>query len=159
MLKHTVIKGKDSVAVIVFADQHRVALLKQFRSTTGRFYYELPAGLIEEGESLLEAARREVKEETGIIVSNLRQVSFGPNLLDPSKSNEDFGVAVGTAFCQSSRKLDDNEVISSEITWMSLYEVYERLRAQMNRGTPFKDGLFMSGHSLYAFLAYKFTQE
>lgn len=68
-------------------------------------------------QNLLQAAKREVWEETGLIIGGLHSISFGPNLLDPSKSDEDFGVAVG-----------------------------------------YVTDLFMSGHSVYALLAYKLTE-
>ena len=57
VLTHTVIHSKPSVAVIV-RHEGKIAFIKQFRSTTGEFYIELPAGLIEEGETEEMAACR-----------------------------------------------------------------------------------------------------
>lgn len=156
-INHTIIRSRPSVAIIVFNENDEIALIRQFRTTTGKWYYELPAGLIEDGESLLQAAEREVTEETGLVVEGLRSVSFGPNLLDPSKSDEDFGVAVGHVAGHIERHLDEQEVIEKEITWMPRHDVFFRLKQQMAYGKPFNDGLFMSGHSVYALLAYKFT--
>lgn len=158
-ITHTIIRSRPSVAVIVFNENDEIALIRQFRTTTGEWYYELPAGLLEDGEYLLEAAKREVSEETGLMVKGLHSVSLGPNLLDPSKSDEDFGVAVGFVSGQTERHLDEQEVIEKEIIWMPRSEVFSRLKQQMKNGSPFKDDLFMSGHSMYALLAYKFTQE
>lgn len=39
-----------------------------------RYSWELPAGHIEKGESAMEAAKRELWEETGVIEANLRPV-------------------------------------------------------------------------------------
>lgn len=158
-INHTIIRSRPSVAIIVFNENDEIALIRQFRTTTGKWYYELPAGLLEDGEYLLEAAEREVSEETGLMVKGLHSVSLGPNLLDPSKSDEDFGVAVGFVSGQTERHLDEQEVIEKEIIWMPRSEIFSRLKQQMMNGTPFKDDLFMSGHSVYALLAYKFTKE
>ena len=155
---HTVIRSRPSVAVIVFNENDEIALIRQFRTTTGEWYFELPAGLLEDGENLLEAAKREVFEETGLVVKGLHSVSLGPNLLDPSKSDEDFGVAVGFVSGQTERHLDEQESIEMGVTWMPLSEVFSRIKQQMVNVAPFKDGLNMSGHSMYALLAYKFTE-
>ena len=40
-------------------------LVKQFRPPVGHHTIEMPAGLIDEGESPAQAALRELKEETG----------------------------------------------------------------------------------------------
>ena len=45
-----------------------IILIRQYRYPLGRFIYELPAGLIEAGETPEQAAIRELKEETGYIL-------------------------------------------------------------------------------------------
>lgn len=69
-------------------------------------------------QNLLQAAKREVWEETGLIIGGLHSISFGPNLLDPSKSDEDFGVGVGYVTGHTERCLDELEIISQNIIWM-----------------------------------------
>lgn len=51
--------------VIAITDESRFVLEKQYRHGLGKTCYEIPAGVIEEGESPLEAAKRELQEETG----------------------------------------------------------------------------------------------
>ena len=43
----------------------KLVIIRQFRPPTGRLVYEFPAGLINPGEDPVEAAVRELKEETG----------------------------------------------------------------------------------------------
>lgn len=153
VLTHTIIKSNPSIAIIV-RKEGKIALIKQFRSSTGENYIEIPAGIINDGESEAEAAVRETLEETGLIVNNVDVLVKGPSLLDPSKSNENYGVAVADVCGKGERMLDETEEIDDEIIWMNEEEVFERVRAQIYKGEFFKDNLFMTGHSLYALMAY-----
>lgn len=44
----------------------KVVLIRQYRYPLGGFVYEFPAGLVEDGEDMLEAGIREMYEETGL---------------------------------------------------------------------------------------------
>ena len=44
----------------------KVVLIRQYRYPLGDYVYEFPAGLVEPGEDMLEAASREMYEETGL---------------------------------------------------------------------------------------------
>jgi 8-oxo-dGTP pyrophosphatase MutT (NUDIX family) len=62
-----VVDHPDSVAIVALDDQGRVLLIRQYRHPVGRVLWELPAGLLDKaGENPLEAARRELAEETGL---------------------------------------------------------------------------------------------
>ncbi len=63
--------GKDRPdGVVMFAvtgeKKDHVVLVHQYRYPLGGYLYELPAGLVEEGESVQRAGIREMKEETGL---------------------------------------------------------------------------------------------
>lgn len=155
-LNHTIIESNPSVAAIVLNENREVALIRQFRTTTGEWHWEIPAGVALDNEDILETANREVEEETGIVAKDVKMLTKCRNLLDPSKSNEDYGVAVAKLDTLTARHLDDQEAIDTSIVWMNIDEVYTRLRRQMATGEAFKDGMEMSGHSMYALLAYYF---
>ncbi len=63
-------KEKKTDAVIIYAlygEKHdKVVLERQFRYPIGRYIYEFPAGLIDEGETYKQTAIREMHEETGL---------------------------------------------------------------------------------------------
>ena len=51
----------------VYGEQKdRVVLIRQYRYPLGGYVYEFPAGLVENGEDMLEAGIREMYEETGL---------------------------------------------------------------------------------------------
>ncbi len=58
-------EDRPSVAVLALTEEDDVLLTRQFRPGPGRFLLELPGGYLDEGESPLEAAERELLEETG----------------------------------------------------------------------------------------------
>ena len=51
---------------ILKKEPEKIVLIRQYRYPIGDFLYELPAGLIDAGETPEEAAVREMKEETGL---------------------------------------------------------------------------------------------
>ena len=60
-----IVSDNSVVAILAFSSPQEVLLVRQFRPGTEKFYDELPAGALEEGETPLKAARRELLEETG----------------------------------------------------------------------------------------------
>lgn len=58
----------DGVAIFALYGEKadRIVLVRQYRYAIGTYIYELPAGLVEEGEDLITAAEREMREETGL---------------------------------------------------------------------------------------------
>ncbi|WP_410768288.1 NUDIX hydrolase [Fontibacillus sp. BL9] len=59
-----IIRHPGAVAVLAVKDG-RLLLVDQFRQAMGRCELEIPAGKLEKGEDPLEAAQRELQEETG----------------------------------------------------------------------------------------------
>jgi 8-oxo-dGTP pyrophosphatase MutT (NUDIX family) len=53
------------VAVLALTDDGRLVMVEQFRHGTRTLSLELPSGVVDDGEEPEEAARRELREETG----------------------------------------------------------------------------------------------
>ena len=57
--------GFTTVAVLALTPGGEVVLTRQFRPGPGRILFDPPGGIVDEGETVLDAARRELLEETG----------------------------------------------------------------------------------------------
>src|SRR5689334_11821418 len=68
-----VIERSDFVLVVAERNDH-VALVRQYRPATNRYYYSLPAGYLTVGESPEAAAKRELLEETGLNGEGFRTI-------------------------------------------------------------------------------------
>src|SRR5512146_989245 len=65
------------VVMVGVTGDGNVILEKQFRPPMGRDVIELPAGLVEPGENMEEAAKRELIEETGWAAGKLQFLAEG----------------------------------------------------------------------------------
>lgn len=63
--EYYVLEYPDWVNIIALTEDGQMVLERQYRHGLGNTCYELPCGVIEEGETPLEAAMRELLEETG----------------------------------------------------------------------------------------------
>lgn len=59
------VRVRDGVCVLAVTPDGLVPVVRQFRAALGEVLAELPAGVVDPGESPLDAARRELSEEAG----------------------------------------------------------------------------------------------
>ncbi len=64
-IHRSIIKHPGSAVMMAVDENDQILLVKQFRLPAEQDLWELPAGRIDPGETALEAARRELHEETG----------------------------------------------------------------------------------------------
>jgi ADP-ribose pyrophosphatase len=65
----------DCVGVVPFLDDERIILVRQYRYVQKDARWEIPTGGVKEGESLLDAAQRELQEEAGYRAEQLTRIS------------------------------------------------------------------------------------
>lgn len=65
-----------AIIIAKLKPSNRIILVEQYRPPADNYVIEFPAGLIDEGESALESAIRELKEETGYIATQSKEVSM-----------------------------------------------------------------------------------
>jgi ADP-ribose pyrophosphatase len=64
-IKRSVVRHVGSAVMMAVDDKKRVLLVRQYRLPAAKYLWELPAGRLDPGEKPIEAAKRELKEETG----------------------------------------------------------------------------------------------
>jgi len=114
--------SKNEAVVIVAIDKEdRLILSKQFRQGIEKVVIELPAGMSEHTENMIDAAKRELIEETGYITDDIREIGS----YHGDSSNDIVYHAFLAKNCEkvSDQKLDKSEFI--EVVTMSLDE-YEK---------------------------------
>ncbi len=125
--------GIGGIVVMVAVTPAGALLLeKQFRPPLGRDVIELPAGLVDPGETMESAAKRELIEETGWSASQLRFLAEGP--VSTGASAEILRAYLCTALEYRGRSGgDDNEII--EVIEVPLDRIHTYLVEAQRSGT------------------------
>jgi ADP-ribose diphosphatase len=82
--ERTVQAGHGAVMIAAMPDKDTILLIKEYAAGTHRYELCLPKGRIDQGETALEAANRELKEEVGFGARNLtfiRSISLAPSYM------------------------------------------------------------------------------
>ena len=106
-------KVRNAVRVFVVAG-NKVLCIRYKEENIG--YIDIPGGKIEEGETGVEAAIREVKEETGIEVSNLEEV--GNAVIEYPDRIYNMNVFVANDYKGNTRNNKENDAFFLDIEYL-----------------------------------------
>ena len=132
--------GKNApagVGMVVFSkDKNCVLLESEFRLATNNYVYNFPAGLIDKGEDAAQAAKRELKEETGVNLLSIEAV-LPPSYASQGTSDELMQIVICTAEGEIKESCFADEEIKAR--WYSKEEIktlinqgaYMSVRTQM----------------------------
>jgi ADP-ribose pyrophosphatase len=103
------IRHPGAVMTIALRDDGRVVLERQFRYPLGRSFIEFPAGKIDPGESALQCAQRELREETGYTASEWLHLGGFHNAI--GYCDEKIEVYLARGLAQEGGRTDAGEVL------------------------------------------------
>ncbi len=138
----------------------KLVMIRQYRYPLDAWIYELPAGLVDEGESPDEAAIREMKEETGldfIPYKGGEQIFRNPFFLGAGMTDESstsvFGYADGEWSGKYREDTESIEVVLADKR--EVIRIMQEERVSLRAGLLLMAFVKMSGEDPFAFLEIK----
>jgi 8-oxo-dGTP pyrophosphatase MutT (NUDIX family) len=110
-----------AAGVLALDDEDRVLLVGQHRYTLDAYSWEIPEGGVPAGETALDGARRELREETGVEAAVWRELARAH--LSNSVSDELAVLFLATSLTEGAAHPDPTEVLDQR--WVPLSEAVE----------------------------------
>lgn len=137
-----VVLHNGGVTIIAQPEPDKVVLVRQFRYAIGKAFWELPAGTLNKNEDPVQAAKRELKEETGYIAGKLESMGIVYPL--PGYSTEVLYFFKATDLIDDEPEPDPDENIEAKV--FELKQVWK-----MIKDGEIRDGKTIAGISLVMF--------
>ncbi|MGD0300708.1 MAG: NUDIX hydrolase [Bryobacteraceae bacterium] len=143
---HRAIVQHSGSAVMMAVDaRKRILLVRQYRVPARAYLWELPAGKLDAGETPLQAARRELIEETGYRAKHWKKlVSFYPS---PGYIAEKMTIFLATGLTAGEATPMDDERI--ETRWFTGQEIEQAIRS----------GKIVDGKTMLGYLTWKQSRD
>jgi ADP-ribose pyrophosphatase len=118
-------------ACVLYVEEGKVLLVRQYRYAYGESIYELPAGKLEKGEDPMLAAKRELEEEAGVRANRLELLFI--NYPTPGYTDEKIYIYRAYEGEKVASHLDEGEFLDAE------YIPLERAKQMLEKG-EIRDG-------------------
>lgn len=110
------------VAAIIAIRNNKIVLLKHFRKPVEEILIEIPAGGVMKGETPIDAAARELEEETGLVAKNLNYLIMSYS--SPGYTTEKMHFFISDEIEVSENERDEEAI---EVFEMTLEEMKEKI--------------------------------
>ena len=118
----------DAVGMVILNHKmDKILLQKEWRMACNEWVYNIPGGLVDKGESIEQAAKREVKEETGLKLFEILNI-LPPAYTAVGISNESVATVIGIGVGKFKPSTSEDEQI--EACWYTKEEVRELLKSK-----------------------------
>ena len=104
-------------------DEPQILMLRQYRYAAGGYLYEIPAGRLDEGETPMQCASRELKEETGCTADHIEPMTS--ILTTPGFTDEVIHLFMATGLTHGEHNREADEFV--DLVIMRLSEALERI--------------------------------
>ena len=140
-IRRGIVQHRGSAVMMAMDDRKRILLVRQYRLPARRYLWELPAGRLDEGETPLRAAKRELMEETGYRARTWKKlVVFYPS---PGYVAEKMTIFLATDLRAGEATPMEDERI--ETRWFTAQEIETGIRS----------GKIIDGKTMIGFLNWK----
>jgi len=124
-IHRAVVQHHGSAVMMAVDARKRILLVRQYRVPARDYMWELPAGRLDQGETPLQAARRELIEETGYRAKHWKKlVTFYPS---PGFVAEKMTIFLATGLTAGEATPMDDERI--EARWFTAKEIDQSIRS------------------------------
>jgi ADP-ribose pyrophosphatase len=123
-IKRSVVRHAGSAVMMAVDEKRRILLVRQYRLPAEKYMWELPAGRLDPGEKPLQAAKRELTEETGYTARTWKKLSTF--FVSPGYVQERMTIYLATDLTAGKATPMDDERI--ETRWFNSKELAELIR-------------------------------
>jgi ADP-ribose pyrophosphatase len=140
-IKRSIIRHNGSAVMMAVDSKRNILLVRQYRLPAAKYLWELPAGKLDAGENPLQAARRELLEETGYRARRWKKLaSFYPS---PGYVSEKMTIFLAQELAAGEAQPMEDERI--ETRWFRPREIEAMIRS----------GKIEDGKTLIGFMAWR----
>lgn len=121
--KREIVEHRGAAAILAVDENENIYMVRQYRKACEEVLLEIPAGKLEIGEKPLDCAKRELKEEVGIVADNMDyMLEF---YTSAGFCNEKIHIFLANGITLVEREPDEDEII--EVEKFSIDEVLKKI--------------------------------